>query len=85
MLCSQKVKNETWHDWQTSRQKCFLKKEEEIEMTNPRSDVFQKMAVFNKERINEMNSVHEHFLSCKIMHCITFTFCIEHMPSSHLK
>ena len=33
----------------------------------------------NKERINEMNLMHGHFPSCKIMHCITFAYCIEHV------
>ena len=39
----------------------------------------------NKERINEMNPIHGHFFSCKIMHCITFAYYIKHMSSSHLK
>ena len=73
------VKNEIWHDWQASRQTCFLKKEEEIETTDPWN------GMLNKERINEMNSMHGHFLSCTIMHSITIAYCIKHMSSSHLK
>ena len=33
----------------------------------------------NKERINEMNLMHGHFLSYKIMHYITFAYCIKYV------
>ena len=32
-----------------------------------------------------MNLMHGHFHSFKIMHCITFAYCIKHMSYSHLK
>ena len=66
------VKNEIRHDWQASRQKCFLKKEEEIEMTDPWSVHGWESGGLNKERMNEINPMHGNFLSYKIMHCITF-------------
>ena len=60
-------------------------KREEIEMTDPWSVHGWESGELNKERINEMNLMHGHFFSCKIMHCITFTYYIKHMSSSHLK
>ena len=60
-------------------------KMEETEMTYSWSVHGWESGRPNKERINEMNLMHGYFLSCKIMHCITFAYCVKHMSSSHLK
>ena len=85
-VCFPRVKQ-----WDTARlasikiETLSKKKKKEIEMTDPWSVHGWESGGLNKEMMNEMNLMHGHFLSCKIMHCITFVYYIKHISSSHLK